>query len=166
MTEQEAKEYMENEIRCIQKASYCDHDCAKCELVKEEEPLLEAFGMAIKALEEIQQYRAIGLTPAMVQDLIKSCKKHEKNALENAHIVDDYREIGTVEEFKALKENEPKCEDCAGCTNWLCDCANIRANAIDEFAEQMKELVYKWIDKGFIAVGCIDKIAEQMKGGE
>lgn len=52
MTEQEAKEYMENEIRCIQRASYCDHDCAKCELVKEEEPLLEAFGMAIKALEK------------------------------------------------------------------------------------------------------------------
>ena len=60
--------------------------------------------MAIQALEEIQQYRTIGLTPSMVKDLIKSCKKHEKNALENAHIVDDYREIGTVEEFKALKE--------------------------------------------------------------
>lgn len=60
-------------------------------------------------LEEIQQYREIGLTPTMVKDLIKSCKKHEKNALENVHIVDDYQAIGTVEEFKALKEkNEPK----------------------------------------------------------
>ena len=52
MTEAEAKEYMKNEIRCIQRASYCDRDCAKCNLVKEEEPLLEAFGMAIKALEK------------------------------------------------------------------------------------------------------------------
>lgn len=70
---------------------------------------LEDLVEAIQALEEIQQYKAIGLTPSMVEDLIKSCKKHEKNALENAHIVDDYREIGTVEEFKALKEkNEPK----------------------------------------------------------
>ena len=51
MTTQEAKEYMKNEIRCIQKASYCDRDCAKCELVKEEKPLLEAFEIAIKALE-------------------------------------------------------------------------------------------------------------------
>lgn len=52
MTEQEAKEYMENEIRCIQRAPYCDRDCAKCSLVKEEEPLLEAFKEAIKALEK------------------------------------------------------------------------------------------------------------------
>ncbi len=52
MTEAEAKEYMENEIRCIQRASYCDRDCAKCNLVKEEKPLLKAFGMAINALEK------------------------------------------------------------------------------------------------------------------
>ena len=70
MTENEAKEYMENEIRCIQRASYCDRDCAKCELVKEEKPLLEAFGMAIQALEKVQAFEA----------------------------------IGTIEEFKALKE--------------------------------------------------------------
>lgn len=42
----------------------------------------------------------------------------------------------------------------------------IRNNTIDEFVKQMKELVYKWIDKGIIAVGCIDEIAEQLKAGE
>ena len=41
-----------------------------------------------------------------------------------------------------------------------------RNKIIDEFAEGMKELVYKWIDKGVIAIGCIDEIAEQMKGGK
>lgn len=42
-----------------------------------------------------------------------------------------------------------------------------RNKAIDEFAERMKELIYKWIDKGVIAIGCIDEIAEEMKeGGE
>ena len=40
-----------------------------------------------------------------------------------------------------------------------------RNKAIDEFVKQMKELVYKWIDKGIIAVGCIDEIAEQLKAG-
>lgn len=40
-----------------------------------------------------------------------------------------------------------------------------RNKAIDEFAERMKELIYKWIEKGVIAIGCIDEIAEQMKGG-
>lgn len=47
----EAKEYMEDEVRCIQRATYCDRNCAKCELVKEEKPLLESFGLAIQSLE-------------------------------------------------------------------------------------------------------------------
>ena len=33
----------------------------------------QAVTMSIQALEEIQQYREIGLTPTMVRDLIKSC---------------------------------------------------------------------------------------------
>lgn len=66
--------------------------------------LQESVDMAIQALEEVQQYRA----------------------------------IGTVKEFKALKE-KPKCEDCAGCTVWKCDCANEREHAIDEFANFIHE---------------------------
>lgn len=51
MDEVEAINYMENEIKCIKMASRCDRDCARCELVKEEEPLLNSFGVAIRALE-------------------------------------------------------------------------------------------------------------------
>jgi len=70
---------------------------------------IEALEVAAKALEEVEQYRATGLTPSMVHDLIKSCKAHEKNALENAHIVDEYRAIGTIERFRELTEKaEPK----------------------------------------------------------
>lgn len=58
--------------------------------------------MAIQALEEIQQYRAIGLTP----ELIEAMKGH------NIALINDlgeYQQIGTIDEFKALKEkNEPK----------------------------------------------------------
>jgi hypothetical protein len=32
------------------------------------------------------------------------------------------------------------CLDCAGCKQWKCDCANIRAEAIKEFAERLKGL--------------------------
>lgn len=35
------------------------------------------------------------------------------------------------------KDNKPKCEDCAGCTQWKCECYNERAYAIDEFAEMV-----------------------------
>lgn len=58
--------------------------------------------MAIQALEEIQQYRAIGLTP----ELIEAMQGH------NIALINDlgeYQSIGTIDEFKALKEkDEPK----------------------------------------------------------
>ena len=103
MTENEAIKVIGNKAcndRC--KEIHCDDSCMygknQC-----------AFEMAITALTEIQQYRAIGLTPTMVKDLISSEKKAHKVALENAHIVDEYEAIGTVEEFKTLKEKaEPK----------------------------------------------------------
>ena len=41
----------------------------------------------------------------------------------------------------------------------------IRAKAIDEFAERMKELINKWIEKGYIKTDSIDEIAEQLKAG-
>lgn len=97
------------EIEAISKIQWRINTASEIAGRGEDGKAFEDLEMAIQALEEIQEYRAIGLTPSMVKDLIKSCKRHEKNALENAHIVDDYREIGTVEEFKALKEkNEPK----------------------------------------------------------
>ena len=52
MNVSEAIEYMEDEVRCIQRATYCDRDCANCNLVKEEKPLLESFYIAIKAIEK------------------------------------------------------------------------------------------------------------------
>ena len=57
----------------------------------------EVFRYAIQALEEIQQYRAIGLTP----ELIEAMQGH------NVALINDlgeYQAIGTVEELKVLKE--------------------------------------------------------------
>ena len=52
MTPNEAHEYMENEIRCIRRSKVCDRNCFKCELVKEDKPLIEAYGVAILAIEK------------------------------------------------------------------------------------------------------------------
>ena len=38
-------------------------------------------------------------------------------------------------EIERLTNN--KCEDCAGCTQWLCDCSNERAQAIKEYTEKL-----------------------------
>lgn len=54
MTENEAVKLMLNEIVCINTADHneCNRDCASCSLVKETDELLEAYNMAIKALEK------------------------------------------------------------------------------------------------------------------
>ncbi len=103
MTENEIIEILQTEKSCVTRAmkNECNRDCYNCDLCEEGKDILTVYDAVIKALEEREQYRA----------------------------------IGTIEEFKALKENERKCEDCAGCTTWKCDCANIRAKAIDEAIE-------------------------------
>ena len=82
----------------------------------------------------------------------------------------EYENIGTVEEFKAMKENQCKCEDCAGCTVWKCDCANTRQQAIDEFVKKICEKYTEEESKGNYKQYCaeikqnIADIAEQLKG--
>lgn len=58
MTENEAKAFLEIEKQCINRN--CDRNCAKCDIVQKVEDLNSAYDTAIKALEEVQQYRAIG----------------------------------------------------------------------------------------------------------
>ncbi len=85
---------------------------------------------AIQALEEIQQYRAIGT----VEELKTMKENGSFTGLELAQLaamqmrLKKYSEIGTVEEFKALKEkNEPKkdnndngrCKNCGTYNNFI-----------------------------------------------
>jgi len=76
MTPNEAIDYMENEIRCVQRARYCDRDCAKCKLVKEDKPLIEAFGEAIKALEK------------QIPQKVKYCEKKNDDFLIQGYLVE------------------------------------------------------------------------------
>ena len=68
MTENEAKAFLKIEKQCINRN--CDRNCAKCDIVQKVEDLNSAYDTAIKALEEVQQYRAIG-TP-------EECRAAEK----------------------------------------------------------------------------------------
>ena len=69
MTEQEAKDVLEAYMKCEKRKNNlvyeekCNNDCDNCELCYEKGTVgehKEAVEMAIKAMEEIQQYRAIG----------------------------------------------------------------------------------------------------------
>ena len=46
------------------------------------------------------------------------------------------------DKIKELTEENERlshhCDDCAGCTQWKCDCSNIRDEAITEFAEKLQ----------------------------
>ena len=144
-----------------------------------------AMATAIKALEEIQQYRAIGTV-----EQLEWCKdaSHWKELFKEK--LEKYEAIGTIEEFKTLKEKK----------NFLpiatitfskeqlqeivdekigeveLDIQKIRAKAIDEFAHQLKENLNQEFPsnyestKPFFALEnarlIIDDVAEQMKVGE
>ena len=123
---------------------------------------MEVLEYISKALEEIQQYRAIGT--------VEQLKTLQEDYWKLNEISKEYSAIGTVEEFKALKENQCKCEDCAGCTVWKCDCANTRQQAIDEFVKKICEKYTEEERKGNYKQYCgeikqnIADIAEQLKG--
>ena len=46
-------EIMENELRCVQRASVnaCDRDCGHCDLLMDTGEIIQAYGMVIKMLE-------------------------------------------------------------------------------------------------------------------
>lgn len=87
MSEKEAKDIIY--MWAMERAS--DGDVEAC----------EAFDMAIKALEEIQQYRSIGT----VEEIEKGIKQSE----EEFDMLMEYRNIGTVDQCReAVERMKPK----------------------------------------------------------
>ena len=63
----------------------------------------------IKIFEEIQQYRAIGLTPKMVKEMIESEKLASHQAIIRGAKLELYEAIGTIEECRsAVERMKPK----------------------------------------------------------
>ena len=120
MTENEAIERIRSGI-CNERGTqrFCRDSCMygidKC-----------AYSMAIQALEEIQQYRAIGT----VEEIWQKLKNMSLVIDTDRDLLNRYIAIGTIEEFKALKEKsvakKPAFEG-DGCYNgeivldtWIC----------------------------------------------
>jgi urocanate hydratase len=131
MTENEAKAFLEIEKQCINRN--CDRNCAKCDIVQKVEDLNSAYDTAIKALEEVQQYRqigtvstcrnAVGICKTMIErginpDNITECIKFEYNLVQRGYdlkklieIIDEHKQqfqIGTVEKFREAIEKQTK----------------------------------------------------------
>ena len=80
------------------------------------------------------------------------------------------REIDRLPQYmpENVIETKDKCKDCAGCTAWKCDCANIRAEAINEFAKKLTASVK---ENYFFAgefkewtLRAIEEVAEELNG--
>ena len=108
MTENEAKAFLEIEKQCINRN--CDRNCAKCDIVQKVEDLNSAYDTAIKALEEVQQYRqigtvstcrnAVGICKTMIErginpDNITECIKFEYNLVQRGYDLKKLIEIFT-----------------------------------------------------------------------
>ena len=52
MTNKEAIEILENELRCVEQADTCNRDCRNCPLVREQEDVTTAYKIAIKKMKE------------------------------------------------------------------------------------------------------------------
>lgn len=79
-------------------------------------------------------------------------------------IAEKQAEIERLKEFATAK-----CEDCAGCTSWKCDCANIetlaKSEARKEFAERLKK-IFGWqytTARWKLLCKFIDKLLEEME---
>ena len=58
----------------------------------------------------------------------------KRNALQEDYIDTMVEALNLINRQKAeIKRLKNKCEDCAGCTEWKCDCSNIRTETIEEF---------------------------------
>lgn len=92
MTENEAKRFMMIEKECINRD--CNRDCVKCDIVQTVDNLNNAYDMAIKALEEIQQYRAIGIPEECRAEVEKQIPKRPtlcKSDEQTTRYTADYR---------------------------------------------------------------------------
>ncbi len=114
MTENEAIEELKYDCNELGKAIPCDTSWGK---------LFEnAYAMAIKALEEVQQYRAIGTLEELkaAMKYVYLAKKHGTvgQVIENCV---KYEEIGTPEECRAAMEKQtakkPIVHQCPACGN-------------------------------------------------
>lgn len=141
MTENEAVKYMQIEKECINRD--CDRNCAKCDIVQEVDDLNSAYDAAIKALEEVQQYQAIGEV-STCRDAVDICKAMIERGIEpenvEAYIVFEDACVKKGFTIKGLLESRekqtPKKPDLEGdgygddgvliYDTWICPCCGKR----------------------------------------
>ena len=70
MTTEQILKVLENELRCVQRAStnQCDRGCEKCDLVMDDAVIVKAYGSAIKAVETVHRIKELCQVPGLRGD--------------------------------------------------------------------------------------------------
>ncbi len=69
MTNEEAIEIIRKECLCVDRDCNIERSCGKCDLMMPtKEPILQAYNMAIKALEQINKIKVIIESPIYIQE--------------------------------------------------------------------------------------------------
>lgn len=90
----------------------------------------------------------------------RDCAMAERNHFESAQSVKDL--LTELQKKDAeIERLSHHCDDCAGCTQWNCDCSNIRAEAITEF-EQRLITYYNALKSGLVAYH-IEQVAKELR---
>lgn len=82
------------------------------------EILREASATIESLTAELQQYRATGLTPRMIEELKEREKRSHRLAVQRATELEEYQKIGTMGECESYKIHSkniselPSCNDC------------------------------------------------------
>ena len=125
MTEQEAKDVLEAYMKCEKRKNNlvyeekCNNDCDNCELCYEKGTVgehKEAVEMAIKALEEIKQYRTIG-TPEECRTAVEKQKEmiaycDENDCADCPYHGGSQKENRCMNDFIAEKISKGVCNAC------------------------------------------------------
>ena len=170
MTDNEAKRFLKIEKECINRN--CDRNCAQCDIVQKVEDLNSAYDAAIKALEDVLQYRALEKRlsdmfcssvslKSVVDELERNLKEPDSPHPMKARILtykesadwDAYRAIGTPEECRSAmeKQNVNKELESHDETRTLECCISLMHELVNEFAEW-----YRW-QHGEDAIEKLDK---------
>ena len=121
-------------------------DCSGCPIYRSDTGDTCAYELAQNALDLINRQKA-------------EIERLQQN-LKEAHI-DIKEKQAEIEKFTH------SCDDCAGCTEWQCDCWNVRIQAIKEFADRLKEkAIENYIENLIMTVDVddIDNLVKEMVG--
>ena len=144
ISREDAIDILLNEMECVQRASdeECNRDCAKCDLLRDTNKILQAYRIAIRALEHPEE-NVVAIVPCgdaisrqKVLDVINLNWYYRKNCIE---VIENLPSVNPQQKTGYWIHN--KCDECGASRPPLFDnyCPNCGAKMIEPQERNDKE---------------------------